>query len=91
MPDLKINITIMCDQIDCTFNRGGNTGNNYCYETRCIHPHPAIQRWGEYPRWSKCICNSKGVASRQHPSCDVCETPDSDVCLNCCHNKYKSK
>ena len=32
-----MNITILCDQTDCIHCKGGNTGNNYCYETRCTN------------------------------------------------------
>ena len=104
-----MNIVITCDQLDCTFNVGAHVHHDHSTDI-CIHPHPNIQKWGTYPNWSKCTCNSKSTkwhdtwlsthylnndikddCIKKSPSCDVCESTNSDDCINCCHNKYKSK
>jgi hypothetical protein len=90
-----MNIIILCNQVDCTFNRRDLMYPKDTVNNCCIHPHPSVQKWGEYPEWSRCICNSKDRRVTDpfviSPSCATCETPDSDNCVNCCHNKSNKK
>jgi hypothetical protein len=86
MSDLKINITIICNQTDCTFNKNQHLSHKGL--DVCIHPHPNIQKWGIYPQWTECTCNSKAIKdwiNPVSPSCQVCETPTQDNCILCCH------
>jgi hypothetical protein len=87
-----MNILILCDQIDCTFNQYdvkvfGVSGILY---NTCTHPHPNIQR---YPTHVGTLCNSKDRRVTDpaiiHPSCSTCESSNIDDCINCCHNKFK--
>ena len=61
MSDIKVNITVLCDQVDCVHITGGHTGNNYAWENRCTHPRPFIIKLGSYPHWTHCTCHSKQV------------------------------
>jgi hypothetical protein len=87
MSDLKINITILCDQVDCTFNKMVKMNRDYTLETcnKCIHPHPAIQRWGEFSfrdssDQSKCACNSKDKRVTDPP---IVTNDIPKVCRDC--------
>jgi hypothetical protein len=83
-------ITILCDQFDCTFNKRSKVHHDYDND-RCTHPHPAIQRCRINSNGTGAmitICNSKATKQWDNPlppSCSTCETPDSDNCVNCCH------
>jgi hypothetical protein len=35
-------ITIICDQTDCTHNKGGYTAHDYTWENRCNNPRTVI-------------------------------------------------
>jgi hypothetical protein len=37
-----MNIIIQCDQTNCIHNKGGYTGHDHSYETRCTNPDGII-------------------------------------------------
>lgn len=85
-------IIVLCDQLDCISNEGKNIHHDHPNDV-CKHSHPAIQRYtipnklaGSFTTGT--ICNSKvkyNYKSLESPSCSVCETPEPDNCINCCH------
>jgi hypothetical protein len=80
-----MDITIICNQTDCKFNRISNIKD---YLHQCTHPHPAIQFYGGK---TGTICNSKSIFIPAYPPiCAMCDTQESAECINCCH-KSKTK
>jgi hypothetical protein len=51
-------ISIMCDQKDCIYNVAHTVHHDHPNDA-CMHSHPAIQRYGEFPNWVGLFCNSK--------------------------------
>lgn len=76
-------ITINCDQVDCRFNVQQFKGQ--VGEGRCSHPHPFIDL--NIVGSNITICHTKEFVKDfvLPPSCQSCETSDSDQCINCCH------
>jgi hypothetical protein len=87
----KMNINILCDQKDCIFNQPFANAEELTY---CKHPHPSIQKYGEFPQWSRCICNTKKIVSTfekektlinavRKDRCDECGLQNSESCNTC--------
>jgi hypothetical protein len=87
-----MNIIILCDQTSCKFNSKqthfvGKDEIISVDRTICTHLNPNLGSWSPI---NNCRSKKDSMLAAindhlQHPSCDVCETPTPENCLNCCH------